>query len=843
MRARLTVVAASLGFAAALGLAADQPVSMTVRLADFESAEELAKWQVRGSKPKTLWELDTQHATHGKACAKLVTPPVGKGGERWPAVILSGANLPVRDWGPFSDLVFDALNPSNKPVPIMVHTRDPKGARWNKPATVAPGRHTMRIQLDGAAKARPVGEFHFFYSDPTETFTIFVDNLRLETGDLRTAVSELRGACEGVSRRLQPVAAHAGPLMQRLGKARARIDALATQLAAVSRSGDASALLEWHGGVRDTEAELEAISADLAVAVFEGSFAGRAWGYAWTHGVDKVFRADRPFHGQVGGTLRLELAANEYEGVQLVLRSRKPLKGVRVAVSDLKTKGGLFGLGKRRLRSEQVEVLPVGYVNTRKPRYHVDYVGWWPDPLLNFLPSFDLDAGVWQPVWLDVRTRARQRPGVYRGTVTVTADGAEPLRVPIEVTVWDFAVPEEYHFPLAVVFWDAMLKPLYSTDADEWKKYEAYYRGQADLKDVGTGEARRLVEIRRKCHDMILAHHLIPDRIYRAEPPRIDDVKRWRAEGARWFNIIHVGSVRSLKEGQPYPAERKKRILDILADYVPKLEKEGLLDMAYIYGFDEINKNEFAAVNDIFGEIKRRYPTIPLMTTAYDRSYGRDTGLADVVDIWVPLTPRFGASADGIAAARARGDQVWWYICCGPLHPHANWFVEYTAAEHRLIMGFMPHKFGSQGFLHYSMNFWQTNRRVTGKDGKTKVLRNAPFPEPINTGPLTNSDGKSWTDYNGDGLIFYPGPDGPISTIRMKCIRDGLEDYEYLWLLTQRVAAVKAGKRRASAAWLKRAEAALAVNPALVRTLTDYTTDGSAVLAARRELAELLMGR
>ena len=50
--------------------AAEQPVIVTTRLADFESAEELAKWEVRASKPKTLWELSAEHASHGKRCAK-----------------------------------------------------------------------------------------------------------------------------------------------------------------------------------------------------------------------------------------------------------------------------------------------------------------------------------------------------------------------------------------------------------------------------------------------------------------------------------------------------------------------------------------------------------------------------------------------------------------------------------------------------------------------------------------------------------------------------------------------------------------------------------------------------
>ena len=42
-------------------------------------------------------------------------------------------------------------------------------------------------------------------------------------------------------------------------------------------------------------------------------------------------------------------------------------------------------------------------------------------------------------------------------------------------------------------------------------------------------------------------------------------------------------------------------------------------------------------------------------------------------------------------------------------------------------------------------------------------------------------------NYNGEGMLFYPGEDagidGPIASIRLKNLRDGMEDYEYFTLL------------------------------------------------------------
>ena len=47
--------------------------------------------------------------------------------------------------------------------------------------------------------------------------------------------------------------------------------------------------------------------------------------------------------------------------------------------------------------------------------------------------------------------------------------------------------------------------------------------------------------------------------------------------------------------------------------------------------------------------------------------------------------------------------------------------------------------------------------------------------------------------YNGGGYLFYPGApcgiDGPVASMRLKNLRDGMEDYEYFVLLEKRAGA------------------------------------------------------
>jgi hypothetical protein len=108
-----------------------------------------------------------------------------------------------------------------------------------------------------------------------------------------------------------------------------------------------------------------------------------------------------------------------------------------------------------------------------------------------------------------------------------------------------------------------------------------------------------------------------------------------------------------------------------------------------------------------------------------------------------------------------------------------------------------------------------------------------------NTVEAYNSDHSPWDDQllhggNGDGTLFYPGtPDRiggkthiPIESVRLKLIREGLEDYEYLVLLG------RAGKTE-----LARREVAK-----LARSVFDWDRRPAALYAARRALAEALAG-
>jgi hypothetical protein len=89
--------------------------------------------------------------------------------------------------------------------------------------------------------------------------------------------------------------------------------------------------------------------------------------------------------------------------------------------------------------------------------------------------------------------------------------------------------------------------------------------------------------------------------------------------------------------------------------------------------------------------------------------------------------------------------------------------VDYPAIKTR-ILHWLNWRYDLRGYLHWGLTAWTDDPYTTA----TRYW----YPP-----------GESW--------IVYPGKDGPIDSMRYEALRDGIEDYEYMWLLTSLAAKVK----------------------------------------------------
>ena len=548
-----------------------------------------------------------------------------------------------------------------------------------------------------------------------------------------------------------------------------------------------------------TVARLATITRALDAAQGEGAPAfvlGTETSLRKLHPTDWDFTAGEP--------LRLAAARRESESAQVVVapmalgeRAAPPVRVATAQCSDLVAAGGA------RLASGAVRIDRVGYVTTRQPVYPIDYVGEWPDPLMPLEP-FTVEPGRIQPLWVTVTVPAEQAAGEYRGTLTVTDGAGATAKLPVELTVWDFALPLR-----------GRLKTAISTGYGD---IAAWY---------GWTEGSIPVEFRHRLYDLMLSHRLNPCCIYSGNMwPPIEDLDYCVARGLNSACMKCTGSANPQEI-----AEVRERLAALRA--------RGLEDGAYIYGFDEAQPATWPDVKKVWQAWKDAIPGVKIAGT-----YPPNDVLNPVVDIWVPLTPWYdGEGAKDIAAARrAEGDEMWFYVCCGPGKPFQNWFIDFPSTDHRGLF-WATYKYGITGFLYYQTTMWASNMHT-----KPAADWEVDHEDPAALAAI--EAGKRWPEvpwntftfsrFNGDGLLVYPGPhETPLSTVRLENIRDGIEDYEMLCVLANLAKDLPVlGKPSALG---RRAQELLAVNPDLTTDLTHYTTDPKVIEGERAKVAACIL--
>ncbi len=204
-------------------------------------------------------------------------------------------------------------------------------------------------------------------------------------------------------------------------------------------------------------------------------------------------------------------------------------------------------------------------------------------------------------------------------------------------------------------------------------------------------------------------------------------------------------------------------------------------------------------------------PNIPLMVT----TFGLQPFLPDGVGIWAVHTPVMDTLNNKPVLERVQqggGNEVWWYVNHRPSRPYANFFIDLAGMEHRILF-WQAWALGARG-LHY----WGVNYTEPGQD---------PYADLVDVTPV-----------NGDGFLVYPGPEGPVNSVRWEIIRDGIEDYDYLTILMQRMRRLQSQGGRDEL--VRRAAQTLDFKE-LAPDLVSFPRDPK-VLAARRDaVARMIM--
>ncbi len=535
----------------------------------------------------------------------------------------------------------------------------------------------------------------------------------------------------------------------------------------------------------------------------------------------KVFReAEEDEPPLQEGAVQIKAARNERESFQIVVAAgSRRLEGVGVTVSELRQEGG-HGV----VQSARIGVNPVGYVETQQPAYQVDRVGWWPDPLMPYR-QVTVEADQRQPFWVTVHVPESAPAGEYRGAIAVSAEGNTDHRIPLELKVWDFTLAPTPALPSALAIYTHTLCGFYGEDPIPEpvlrRSWELLFTHRLSSDDLGNPIDHRVAAV--------IDGRVKPPFDYSTFDKRLEYCL---ARGLTAFMAARLPGF--LEEGPDLTDEEKNRLVAYLGDLARHLESRGWLDRAFVMVWDEPRERFAAQVLKELQVVHRAHPELR------SRLDGPVTGplverCQQEVDIWglhmLNIARGAGEAEANIERWRRENRALWMYVACDTHHPYPNIFIDYPLLDCRMLP-WLCWKYDIACLLYWSANYFG-EANMAGTDPRSK-WPNRPW--------VSGNFVETWSGgrkvYNGDGHLIYPGPEGiPLSSVRLEALRDGMEDYDYLWLLENGLKMLeKAGVEPEVAAearqWLEGQQ--------VVASFTEWERDPEALLKARAELASLV---
>ena len=484
--------------------------------------------------------------------------------------------------------------------------------------------------------------------------------------------------------------------------------------------------------------------------------------------------------------IEIAAARNEVEPFQVIVSAfARKLEGVTASVSDLEDgKGHKIDHSQMTLYREQYV-----YIRTPSP-YSTEPPGWWPDALVPFVnpvdgrpvppmqfireettgrvgrqlmgarfvgSPFDVWPGKNQPLWIDVSIPKEAVPGNYTGKFTVTIPAVGETHLPVTLTVWSFTLP------------DGSGVATHFGSLDGIAEKHGVALESAEFATLQERYARALVE-----------HRIEPPIPENLRPPlRPDGSIDWKKTHEPLKHYLASHNIRSFQiptfRFTDPTGSNRRFFVRYLQSYYEYLRAQGWDKGAYYYPLDEPNSKEaYDQVRAYAQVIHETTPKIKLLCT--EQPYSQDPSWGDLrgsVDTWCPLFAFF--DEENAKAAQKRGNEIWAYtaLCqkAPPYHPQFAlvsgqpvpfWQIDFPISNYRIPLWIMW-RYGVSGLLYWSTVYWSSPDRDVWTD---PAFRNR---------------------YNGEGFLFYPGTEagiqGPVTSIRLKALREGLEDYAYFMLL------------------------------------------------------------
>lgn len=517
----------------------------------------------------------------------------------------------------------------------------------------------------------------------------------------------------------------------------------------------------------------------------------------------KVMRSDLP-GVKANEMLHIAAARGETVSVQAVFRSGRDIATVTAQMTQLKHAAGNSAIPASTVKLQWVRYIDVNRNTAGIPEDELlaKAPTSIPDPFWQD-PAIPVKANQAQPIWVEIRIPTDAQPGDYTATLSVSA-GNESHNIPVVLHIWGFQVPRKRH--LSVINWwrfpGVGFEGIKAYSPEYWQLLEESCRFLVAHRQTDIQTSIGLV---RESGDAQGGYSYDTSRLekyaetaFRAGIGKI----HLHSVGSRTHNITHPQS--RIQPNEPN--------LRRLAAWEKVIQNKGWEDRFLVSISDEpfIHHEEtYAAMVD---RVHRIAPDIRCIEAVEAEFLGE-------LDIYVPKLSHLNLWYPRFKQAHDEGTELWFYTCCHPVGRYPNRFLDQSLLKVR-VLHWINYLYDLDGYLHWGLNHFAGDNPYT-QEGISKGL------------PL------------GDRAIAYPGGKGLIGSLRFSAMRDGLQDYEYLWVLEDELSRIKrqVGK---DAFWLDPKQRPLELCRRVIQSFHEYTRDPRIMINTRdtiaREIEQLKSG-
>lgn len=274
-----------------------------------------------------------------------------------------------------------------------------------------------------------------------------------------------------------------------------------------------------------------------------------------------------------------------------------------------------------------------------------------------------------------------------------------------------------------------------------------------------------------------------------------------------WFSteiFLEDFSIKNLQSGEKITMRGEEVIPFLLPAFESHLRQMGWLHKIFFHIKDEPSLHNALAWRKMSSYLHQYAPELKRMDAI------ETTFLLDDIEIAVPKLDALASWYESYKDWQEKGNELWFYtvgIYQGSLLPNKT--IDMPVMDSR-IMHWLNYKYDLTGYLHWGWNQWTEN----------------PYLDP--------------DIHIGDGWHVYPVKDGVLNSLRWEEMRNGIQDYEYFWMLEKTIRTLT-DSLGSQFAWIDPKQRGKEIAGNVVMGFAEHTDDPQVLYKAKMQIIKELL--